>query len=166
MIIRRAVSSDAAALADLAARTFSDTFASQNTPEDMASYLAKSFGEEQQRREIEDPSIVTLVMESGGALIAYAMLKRSDSQYGDVELARLYVSREHHGGGIARTLMNAALDAAYDLGGATVWLGVWERNPRAIRFYEKSGFRDIGSHPFLLGSDLQTDRIMTFDLDG
>ncbi len=164
MIVRRAVPSDAAALAELAARTFSDAFAEHNRAEDMDAYLAKTYGETQQRREIEDPEVVTLVVEDGDALIAFAQLRGSTLEYGDVELARLYVDREQHGRGIAQTLMNAAIDAARELGGALLWLGVWEHNPRAIRFYEKCGFRDIGSQPFLLGTDVQTDRVMTFDL--
>ena len=162
MIIRRAIASDAAALAELAARTFSDTFAAQNRAEDIEAYLTKTYGEAQQLREIEDPSIVTLVVEDDGALVAFAQLRGSHAEHGDVELARLYVDRDQHGRGIAQSLMNASIDAARELGGATLWLGVWERNARAIRFYEKCGFRDVGSQPFLLGSDLQTDRVMTF----
>jgi diamine N-acetyltransferase len=164
VIIRRAVPSDAAALAELASRTFSDTFAAQNRPEDIEAYLAKTYGEAQQRREIEDPGVVTLVVEDGGALIAFAQLRGSTAEHGDVEIARLYVDREQHGRGIAQRLMDAAVDAARELDAATVWLGVWERNARAIRFYEKCGFRDVGSQPFLLGSDLQTDRVMTLAL--
>lgn len=162
MIVRPAIPSDAAALAELGARTFFDTFAAQNSAEDMEAYLARTYGEAQQRREIGDPAIATLVVDDGGALVAFAQLRGSDSEYGDVELARLYVDRGQHGRGIAQMLMGAAIDAARELGGATLWLGVWEHNARAIRFYEKCGFRDVGSQPFLLGSDLQTDRVMTF----
>lgn len=162
MIIRLATLADAAALARLGARTFVDTFAAHNTAEDMEQYIGRTYTEELQRREIEDPSIVTLVADDDGALIAFAQLRRSLEDYGDVELARLYVDRDQHGRGLAQQLMNASLDAARDLGGETLWLGVWEHNARAIRFYEKCGFRDVGAHPFLLGSDLQTDRVMTF----
>jgi ribosomal protein S18 acetylase RimI-like enzyme len=155
VIVRRAVAADAAALAELAARTFSDTFAAHTRAEDMEAYLARTYGEPQQRREIEDPQIVTLVVEDGGMLVAFAQLRGN-------EIARFYVDGNHHGRGIAQLLMDATLDAARERGATTVWLGVWERNARAIRFYEKCGFRDTGSQPFLLGSDLQTDRVMTF----
>ena len=107
-------------------------------------------------------TIATLVVEDGDALIGFAQLRGSAAEYGDVELARFYVDRTQHGRGVAQALMNAVMDAARELGGASLWLGVWEHNPRAIRFYEKCGFRDIGSQPFLLGNDLQTDRVMTF----
>lgn len=158
MIVRRATPSDAAALAELGARTFIDAFAAQNRPEDIEAYVAETYGVAQQTREIDD----TLVVEDDGALIAFAQLYRSDSPYGDVELGRFYVDRNLHGRGVARMLMDAVLTAARTLGGRKLWLGVWEHNPRAIRFYEKCGFVDEGSHPFRIGSDVQTDRVMTF----
>ena len=104
-------------------------------------------------------------MESEGRAIAYTQIRRGPAPScvtGElpVEIARFYVDRPFHGMGIAQTLMADAIEAARDLGGATVWLGVWERNPRAIAFYEKSGFRDCGWHTFIVGSDVQTDRVM------
>ncbi|HEV7767664.1 MAG TPA: GNAT family N-acetyltransferase, partial [Thermoanaerobaculia bacterium] len=74
---------------------------------------------------------------------------------------RFYVEHGHHGRGIAQSLMQAAEDAARALGGTALWLGVWEHNPRAIAFYLKCGFGDVGSHPFMVGRDLQTDRLMS-----
>ncbi|HYC88261.1 MAG TPA: GNAT family N-acetyltransferase [Thermoanaerobaculia bacterium] len=160
MIVRRATASDAAALAELGARTFIDTFAAQNRPEDIEAYVAKSYGVAQQLREIGD----TLVVEENGALVAFAQLHRSASPFGDIELGRFYVDRTHHGRGIAQALMDAVLAAARTLGGRKLWLGVWEHNPRAISFYAKCGFADEGSQPFTVGSDVQTDRIMTLTL--
>lgn len=161
MIIRRAVASDASALAEIAARTFVDTFGEQNRPEDVTAYLAKSFGAAQQRREIEEG--ITLLVEDRGTLIAFAQIRRSGALVGDVELVRFYVERGHHGRGVARELMDAAIAAARNLG-RKIWLSVWERNPRAIRFYEKCGFVDEGTQPFIVGSDVQTDRVMTLDI--
>lgn len=159
MKIRRALVSDAVALAELAERTFRDTFAADNNPEDLEAYIAIVYGEAQQRAEIEGGS-VTLLGESDGVLIAFAQLRRARSPNGDVEIARFYVDKSHHGRGIAQTLMQAAVETARGLGGTTLWLGVWERNRRAIAFYTKCGFHDVGSQPFLVGSDLQTDRVM------
>jgi hypothetical protein len=81
-----------------------------------------------------------------------------------VELARFYVDSPFHGQGVARKLMDAVVAEATRGEAATLWLGVWERNARAIGFYTKSGFRDVGSHPFQLGGDLQRDRLMVRDL--
>lgn len=161
MKIRRATIDDAAALAEIAERTFRDTFAKDNTPEDLEAYVASAYGETLQRRELENPGVLALLGESeDGTLIAYTQMRRVRSPHGEVEILRFYVDRAYHGQGLAQKLMDAAIDAARGLGGKTLWLGVWERNARAIAFYVKCGFRDVGSQPFLVGSDLQTDRVM------
>jgi ribosomal protein S18 acetylase RimI-like enzyme len=162
--VRRAVTGDAAALAELAARTFVDAFGAENNPEDLALYLAEAYGEPQQRAEIEQPDGITLLAELDGALAGYAQLRRSPAEWGNVELARFYVDRRWHGRGVAQSLMDAVLNAARTLGGTTLWLGVWERNPRGIAFYRKCGFTDIGAHEFVVGTDVQTDRVMTIEL--
>ena len=167
--LRRAVPADAALLAEFAARVFSDAFAADNRPEDMAAHLAGRFGVRQQTEELTNPDVITIVVEAGGRLIAFAQVRRyppPDCVTGEapVELGRFYVDRSWHGRGLAQRLMAAVRDAGRELGGRTLWLGVWERNARAIAFYAKCGFRDVGSQAFLLGSDLQTDRIMVAGL--
>jgi GNAT superfamily N-acetyltransferase len=77
-----------------------------------------------------------------------------------VELHRFYVDRPWHGRAVAQALMAAARDAACALGAHDLWLGVWERNARAIAFYRKCGFVDVGSHHFFVGEDRQTDRVL------
>jgi ribosomal protein S18 acetylase RimI-like enzyme len=156
-MIRRATVDDAARLAELAARTFHETFAMHNRPEDMEAYMSSAYGEPIQREELADPHRITLVDEEGDALIAYAQLRVS---LPEIEIGRFYVDSPWHGRGIAQAMMDAVLDVARELHATRIWLGVWERNPRAIAFYAKYGFHDCGSHPFLLGSDLQTDRLM------
>jgi diamine N-acetyltransferase len=160
MKIRRATIADAAALAEIAERTFRDTFAAHNTPEDLESYIASAYSEELQRRELESGHIVLLGENEDGERIAYAQMRRVQSPHGEVEIARFYVDKNHHGRGIAQQLMEAAYETARELGAKTLWLGVWERNARAIAFYAKCGFVDVGSQPFLVGTDLQTDRVM------
>ena len=164
--IRRAEPADAGPLAEFAARIFDETFGPDNRPEDMAAHLADRFGLRQQTEEILNPEVVTLLVEDGGRLIAFTQVTTLHAppacvtREAPVEIGRFYVDRSWHGRGLAQRLMAAALDAARSLGGETVWLTVWEHNPRAIAFYEKCGFRDVGSQPFRLGSDLQTDRVM------
>ena len=160
MNIRQATVADAAALAEIAERTFRDTSAEHNTPEDLETYVASAYGEEKQRRELESGHIVLLGESEDGQVIAYTQMRRVDSPHGEIEIARFYVDRNHHGRGIAQQLMQAAYDTARALGATNIWLGVWERNLRAIAFYEKCGYRDAGSQPFLVGTDLQTDRVM------
>ena len=157
MIVRRATPGDAAALAALARDTFVEAFGADNAAEDMAMYTAAEFGEAQQRREILDPNVVTLLVDD----VAYAQLRRTPGAvHGEVELARFYVRRADHGRGVAQALMSAVLAEVRALGATSLWLGVWERNARAIRFYRKCGFERCGTQPFLLGRDLQTDWVM------
>jgi GNAT superfamily N-acetyltransferase len=161
MIIRIATPADAATLAAISLKTFVDTFAPTNSAADMDSYTSVAFTEEKQRREIETEGVVTFLGEEGGDTIAYAQVRRTPgSPHGDVELARFYVDQPHHGRGIAQTLMDAVEDHAVALGGTRLWLGVWEHNLRAIAFYRKRGFAQCGAHPFVLGTDVQTDWLM------
>ncbi|WP_439627445.1 GNAT family N-acetyltransferase [Gemmata sp.] len=167
--IRRAVPDDAAPLAGLAARTFRETFEADNRPEDIAEHLAASYGTAQQLAEITSPEIVTLLATCDG-LAAFAQLRRGKAppcvtSTETAELWRFYVDRGWHGRGIAKRLMQAVLEEASASGATTVWLGVWERNPRAIAFYRKLGFEDVGAHEFRLGTDVQTDRIMVRNLE-
>ena len=163
--IRRGVVADAALLSDLGARTFSDTFAADNTPEDLAEYMATSFNVARQTAELKDPASTFLIAEVDGRAAGYAKLHDGKPEKGvegakPVELVRLYVSREWLGLGVGQQLMRACLDEARQAGHETIWLGVWERNARAQAFYRKWNFRTVGEHEFQLGSDLQRDLLM------
>jgi len=159
--IRIATPADAATLAAISLKTFVDTFAPHNTAADMDAYTSAAFGEDVQRREIESADVITLLGDEDGATVAYAQLRHTPGgPHGDVEIARFYVDQSHHGHGIAQMLMDAVEENARALGAERIWLGVWEHNLRAIAFYRKCGFIQCGAHPFLLGSDLQTDWLM------
>jgi diamine N-acetyltransferase len=164
--IRRADARDAALIAELGARTFAETFAADNSPEDMAAYLSESFAPEKQAAELADPFNVFFVAESGGAACGYAQIRASDDVpscvegESPVELVRIYAAREWLGRGVGAALMRACLEEARRLGRKIVWLGVWERNFRAQQFYLARGFRVVGSHVFQVGSDPQNDLIM------
>ena len=160
--IRRAIAADAVRLAEFAARTFKDTFGAANRREDIDTYLARAYGESQQAREIADPGVITLLAEEDGVLAGFAQLRTAPR--GKIEIARFYVDLPWQGRGVAQTLMQAVIEEAQRAHGKVLWLGVWERNDRAIAFYSKCGFRDTGSQPFLLGGDLQTDRVMVRSL--
>jgi GNAT superfamily N-acetyltransferase len=165
MTIRRGTAADAVALAALARDTFFDTFASTNDAADMALHLERSYGVAQQTAELTDAAVITLLVEENGQPVAYAQLRTGhvpDCVKGAkaTELWRFYVTRDWHGKGIAQRLMDRVLDEARQAGAETVWLGVWERNPRALAFYGKCGFVDVGEHVFLFGTDPQTDRVM------
>ncbi len=165
LTIRRGTVEDAGLLSALGARTFSETFAADNTPEDLAAYTAASFSVARQTAELEDPASTFLIAEVDGQAAGYAKLHVGKPEQGveganPVELVRLYVSREWLGRGVGQQLMRACLDAARQAGHDTIWLGVWERNARAQAFYRKWNFREVGEHMFQLGSDLQRDLLM------
>lgn len=165
--IRRGVVEDAENLQPLAIKIFNDTFAGNplNKPEDMRVYIAEAFSLEQTRRELADGESTFFVAEAEGKMIGYAKMQEntteecvSDSR--PIELSRLYVLKDFHGQGIAGKLMNECFELARNKNYQTMWLGVWEHNFRAQRFYEKLGFRKVGSHVFQLGADPQTDWVM------
>lgn len=163
--IRRANLEDAGLLAELGARTFSETFAADNSPEDLAAYLAASFNPARQTAELNDSASTFFIAEVGGLAAGYAQLHAGEPAEGvegpqPVELVRLYVSREWLGRGVGEALMRACVDGARRAGHGTMWLGVWERNGRAQAFYRKWNFRAVGEHVFQLGSDPQRDILM------
>lgn len=162
MKIRPGVATDAAALAELGARTFSDTFLAENDPDDIAAFIAATFSDQKQAAELADPATGYLVAEHDGALVGYAKLHRGASPEcveakAPIQIARLYVAREQLGRGAGEALMTRCVEDACNAGHDAIWLGVWERNARAIRFYERWSFQRVGQHVFVVGSDPQTD---------
>jgi diamine N-acetyltransferase len=167
--IRRGRSQDAELLAELGARTFSETFAADNTPENMRAYLAASFNLEQLSAELAEPSSVFLIAGIEGVAVGYAKLHGGEALVGvegdkPIELVRLYVSQEWLGRGVGEALMRAGIDEARTAGYQTLWLGVWEHNHRARAFYRKGEFKEVGQHVFQLGEDRQTDILMKRDV--
>ena len=165
LIVRRGEQRDAELLAELGARTFAETFAADNTAENMTAYLASAFTPTKQAAELADPHCLFLIAESDRVAVGYALLRSErvpDGVIGDrpIELVRLYVARESIGSGIGAALMQACLSQARQLGYQTLWLGVWENNPRAQKFYRKWNFQEVGKHVFQLGDDPQTDLLM------
>lgn len=168
--IRRATPDDAQLLAELGARTFQDTFAHENTDENMAAYVASAFNVPQQIAELTDPAAMFLLAEVDDVIAGYAKLHAGAPAEGvedskPIELVRLYALQEWIGRGVGQALIRACLDAARSGSYKTIWLGVWERNVRARTFYEKWGFRAIGEHVFQLGSDPQRDIVMERPID-
>lgn len=167
LAIRRGRSADAADLARLAERTFREAYSHQNRAEDMDAYVAENLTLAAIEKDLADARSTYLLGSLAGTLVAYAKLYQGEAPPcvvgpAPIELSRFYVAREHHGSGLAKVLMNAVLVEAKRLGGRTVWLGVWEKNARARAFYAKHRFKDVGEHPFVLGSDVQSDRVLVW----
>ena len=165
--IRQAGSEDAKLLTDLAYTTFWDAFAHhpKNAPDDLNHYMRQAFNQEQTTAELADPKNIFIIAEIDGEAAGYAKIVIDHIEPGitaerPVELARLYSHQKYLGQGVGKTLMEACFDRAREEDRDVMWLGVWEYNPRAQRFYEKNGFRVVGSHVFQLGKDAQTDLLM------
>lgn len=165
--IRQATIEDAKLLTDLAYTTFWDAFAHhpKNAPDDLNHYMRQAFSLEQITSELADEKSTFLVAEIEGELAGYAKLIVDSIESGiaaecPVELSRLYSQQKFIGKGVGQTLMDACFEWAKNDGRDVMWLGVWEFNPRAQRFYEKNGFRGVGKHVFQLGEDAQTDLLM------
>ncbi len=166
--IRRAHAGDAAALSALAERTFRDTFAAYNAPEDMDEHCRVSYAPDIFAGEIAAAHIVTLVAEHAGHLTGYGQLRWTDAPacvtgVRPVEIGRLYVDAPWHGHGIAQALTTRMVEDAIAGGADRLWLGVWESNHRALAFYRKIGFVTVGSHIFMVGPDPQNDLLLARD---
>ncbi|GLH72148.1 N-acetyltransferase [Geothrix limicola] len=169
VLLRPAGPADAATLADLGARTFRETFEQICSPEDMEAFLASTYGEAVQRAELLDPSRPALVLEVDGVPIGFAQLRLGHREpcitsQRPVELQRIYVLRAGHGGGHGAALMRRSLELAREWGADLIWLGVWEHNNRALAFYARSGFREVGEHIFQIGDQADRDLILAKDL--
>jgi diamine N-acetyltransferase len=167
--IRRAEENDALALSLLAEATFRAAFAESNTAANMQLHCAANYGQALQLAEIRESNRETWVAELDSRLIAYVLLQFDatspvSSGKRSVEIQRFYVDASHHGAGLAHQLMAHVLARADATGNAVLWLGVWDRNLRALAFYRKWGFEVAGEHIFKVGNDPQRDLLMRRDV--
>ena len=171
ILIRQATVEDAKLLTDLAYTTFWDAFAHhpKNAPDDLNHYMRQAFNQEQITAELGDEKNIFLIAEIEGETAGYSKIIIDNIEPGinaekPVELSRLYAHQKRIGQGVGQMLMDACVERAKAENCDVMWLGVWEYNPRAQRFYEKNGFSVVGSHVFLLGKDEQTDLLMQKEL--
>lgn len=158
--IRTARNLDAELIADLSRETFYDAFIADNTKENMDKFLNEQFTKESLMKEVGSPGNIFLLAYSDGVVAGYARLREKETAQGEIEIARIYNKTSAIGKGIGKSLMLACIETAEQLNKKIIWLGVWEKNQKAIDFYKKFGFEKYGEHDFLLGDDLQTDWLM------
>ena len=153
----------------LSIRTFRETFAALNTPENLQEYLDSAFAEEKLRRGLANETSLFFLLYSENTPAGYLKLNEAPSQTDlndpdSLEIERIYVRGEFQGKGLGRYLMEQALLTAAERKKKYVWLGVWEKNEKAIGFYQKNGFYKTGTHAFAVGKEVQTDFIMRKDI--
>ncbi len=165
IMITKASSGDVEALQLLGKETFSEAFADSNTAEDMKKYLDENFTEEKIAAELNNPDSQFFIAWDGQHAIGYLKLNSGNAQTdlqedSSLEIERIYVKSKYHGKKVGQYLYEKALEIARAQHKSSIWLGVWEENPRAIRFYEKNGFVAFDKHLFKVGDDEQTDIMM------
>jgi diamine N-acetyltransferase len=160
MKIRIATESDIEQLCKIGKRTFVETYGEQNTPENLQNYLEEKFNEKQISDEILTDETIFLLVELNNETIGYAKMRVNLAENPDpksLEIERIYIEKAFHGQKLGATLMQECINVSREKGYQSLWLGVWEYNPKAINFYKKWGFEIYGTHIFQLGDDAQTD---------
>ena len=157
-------------LRQLAIETFRETFAEDNSSQDMKNYLDKQFNIQQVSKELNNPMSAFYFAQIDGEHVGYLKINWGTTQTEQVarnglEIERIYVRHQYHGSQVAKKLFEKALSVGRRKEFEFVWLGVWEENPRAIRFYQKQGFSEFDKHQFKLGSAIQTDIMMKLSLN-
>ena len=156
-------------LLSLSRKTFYDAFEHLNNKEDFEAYTSVAFTHAKLLSEVENPHSQFFFAIIGDEKVGYIKLNYSSAQtelkdeYG-IELERIYVLASQQGKKIGNQLLDYAIDKAKTEGKHYIWLGVWEHNQAAQRFYERNGFKPFGSHKFWVGKDEQTDILMRKEL--
>jgi len=170
IITRRITLDDLKKLQKIGRDTFEETFSESNSEENMKNYLKEGFANEKLTAELNNKDSEFYFAELKEEVIGYLKVNFGESQTElkdskALEIERIYVSKEFHGKSVGQILYNKAIEIAKQKDAEYVWLGVWEENPRAIRFYKKNGFVEFDKHIFRLGSDEQTDIMMKLKLE-
>ena len=156
-------------LQEISRRTFYQSFAAVNRPENMKFFLDHHYSDEKLSSEIQNPDSRFFFAQTGEEILGYLKLNLGRAQTvlpndEGLEIERIYIDQSNKGRGIGQFFIERTLTLAKEVNARYIWLGVWENNPAAIRFYEKNGFRPFSKHIFKLGDDEQTDLLMKRDL--
>lgn len=165
MIIRKAEIKDILKLSDLATRTFYQAYDWYNTPENMRNYVLNYFSKKNLEAEISDPETAYYLAEENEELVGYFKLGRQNNQAllnqnSHSEIERIYVDEKLQRGGIGKQMLDKIISLAKERKNEYIWLGVWQKNEKAIAFYKKNGFEILGITTFVLGDDPQDDFVM------
>lgn len=163
--IRRVNVDEVVALQNIARATFAEAFSAQNFAASLEKYLTEKLSVKQIQKELQVQDSAYYFAVQGGTIVGYLKLNQGAAQTEDglenaLEIERIYTLISTHGKGVGQALYAKAMEVAQGGGFKWLWLGVWEENPRAIRFYEKNGFTPFGTHPFFFGGDAQNDLLM------
>lgn len=168
--IKRCNTKDLNFLREISYNTYNETFKDSNTESNMKDYLNKAFSMEKIKEEFSNKASHFYFIYADEKLAGYLKLNEGTSQTeindkDSIEIQRIYILNEFHGKTLGSALMHKSIEISKEMGKKYIWLGVWEHNEKALRFYEKNGFYVTGHHSFFMGDDEQTDLIMRKDLE-
>jgi len=169
IVIRKVKSEEAISLQTISKNTFFSTYASENTKEDMDAYLTENFNIDRLQNSLLNPDSFYYFAIHEEAIIGYLKVNRGAAQTDNLlpkalEIERIYVITEFQGKGIGMLLLEKAIEKAHSLSIKILWLGVWEKNTKAIAFYKKHMFVPFANHHFMVGTDEQYDVLMKLEL--
>lgn len=156
-------------LVDISKKTFIAAFEAQNDPDDFKTYLEEAFKSAKLKKEVETPEASFYFVYADEELAGYFKLNVFQAQTDikadeSLEIERIYVLAAFQGKKIGQAMLTEIKSIALQQGKQFLWLGVWEQNAAAIRFYEREGFTKFGTHPYYIGSDEQTDWLLRYQL--
>lgn len=168
--IKKATIADLEIIRKISIETFSETFSEVNTEENMGNYIQENFNPEQIASELNNPESVFYIASLENEITGYMKLNFGEAQTenqkeNNLEIHRIYVLQAFHGKKIGQLLLDEAIKMAKQMTVKSVWLGVWEKNHRALQFYSKNGFAEFDQHIFILGNDVQTDLLMQLKIN-
>lgn len=169
LIIAKVLLSNLYELMQISRVTFLETFSDSNSSENMQIYLDNSFSADKLKLELSNENSEFYFAKIEERIIGYLKLNSGKSQTelqndNSIELERIYVLKEFYGKNVGQLLLAKAIEFARQKNADFVWLGVWEKNQRAINFYKKNNFKEFDKHIFQLGNDAQTDLMMQLPL--
>lgn len=167
--IKKATTTDLETIQEISIQTFKETFTAVNTPENIANYIHQSFSTTQLIAELNRVDSHFYLAYSNEKVVGYLKINLGDAQTETInnnalEVHRIYVIKSFHGKNIGQLLLDKAKTIAQSTGVEFIWLGVWEKNYRALQFYTKNGFVVFDKHVFTLGQDKQTDLLMQIQI--
>jgi len=156
-------------IADIARKTFMETYGEMNTPENMEAYLNSQFSDEKLLEELQHPRTRFFLAYLNGIPAAFTKVRddrkaKKLEEIKAIEIQRIYVLQEYQGFSLGKAMLDMIKELAREDGYQTIWLQVWQKNNKAIRFYQKAGFTVFETASFLLGSSSQQDFLMRYDL--
>jgi len=168
LIFKKCVFGDLDLLIDVSRTTFIDAFEKDNNPDDFKRYISRAFNTEQMSSELLNPNSSFYFLIHDDGLVGYVKLNRKDAQKEQfdlkgIELERIYVLKEFQGKRIGKLALSMIIDMSKKGKASCLWLGVWEKNTKAITFYENNGFKVFDKHPYLIGEDEQYDFMMKLE---